>query len=582
MKKFLFGVLIFLALFIAVPTSVHAVDVNNFVITDYDISYNLGRDQENRSILTTNEVITAEFPGFDQNRGIERFIPSEYDGHSTSLNITSVTKQDGTPWNYTTYKSGEFTVLRVGDADKYVQGTQTYIIEYKQRDVTKFYASTEADEFYWDTNGTDWRVPINSLNVTLDVDEELESNLNNDSYCYAGQIGSTASCELTKQDGTFTTSANNLAPGENVTIATGFNPGTFAEYSRSLGETILALWLLFQFLMILPAMIMFGYIVYKYNKFSERRGEIGTIIPEYLPPKGASVQVSGLMINSRSAFSAQLIDWAVRHYAKIYEVKPKSFFKRGQYEFEIIKPVDKLPAEEKELLTDLFGTLPSVGMKFNTKDIHNNHVVSSRFIDNPKKLKKLVRGEYNLRSKNPEKSAWFKRWNILLLPALLLLNIPLLGILLLTNILRFTLYPLTDKGLEVYSYLQGLKLYISVAETERLKMLQSPEGAAKVSVDTADSKQLIKLYEGVLPYAILFGQEKQWNKQLGVLYETSNTQPVWYAGHSGVFTAAAFSSAVSGLTTTVNSSAASSSASGGSSGGGSSGGGGGGGGGGGW
>jgi len=119
-------------------------------------------------------------------------------------------------------------------------------------------------------------------------------------------------------------------------------------------------------------------------------------------------------------------------------------------------------------------------------------------------------------------------------------------------------------------------MYIGAAETERLKMLQSPEGAEKVGEIGSDKGQLVKLYERVLPYAVLFGQEDQWNKQLGQYYETTNTTPTWYVGNNAVFSAVAFNSIVTSFSSSASSSA------GGSSGGGSSGGGGGGGGGGGW
>jgi uncharacterized membrane protein YgcG len=146
----------------------------------------------------------------------------------------------------------------------------------------------------------------------------------------------------------------------------------------------------------------------------------------------------------------------------------------------------------------------------------------------------------------------------------------------------YTTWVLTDKGLAARRYLMGLKMYIDVAETERLRMLQSPEGAQKVgSIDPNDKAQLVKLYERVLPYAVLFGQEKEWNKQIGTLYEATGQTPDWYSGHAA-FSAATFSSAMTGLSSSATYSAASNASTGGSSGGGSSGGGGGGGGGGGW
>jgi uncharacterized membrane protein len=113
-------------------------------------------------------------------------------------------------------------------------------------------------------------------------------------------------------------------------------------------------------------------------------------------------------------------------------------------------------------------------------------------------------------------------------------------------------------------------------------MLQTPEGAEKTGgADPSDPAQLIKLYEKVLPYAVFFGLEKEWNKQLGQYYETANAQPNWYVGN-GAFNAAVFSSGISGFATNTTYANAGSATSGGSGGGGFSGGGGGGGGGGGW
>ena len=86
---------------------------------------------------------------------------------------------------------------------------------------------------------------------------------------------------------------------------------------------------------------------------------------------------------------------------------------------------------------------------------------------------------------------------------------------------------------------------------------------------------MLKLYEVLLPYAVVFGQEKRWAQELAVLYGEHGS-PGWYSGSSG-FSASAFSSGISTLSASSASSSASSS--GGSSGGGSAGGGGGGGGG---
>jgi uncharacterized membrane protein YgcG len=205
--------------------------------------------------------------------------------------------------------------------------------------------------------------------------------------------------------------------------------------------------------------------------------------------------------------------------------------------------------------------------------------------DNPAKVYESIISEYGVRARDDKKSSWFKRWALItLILAVLTLSPWLLIASIAALICGLILKPLTNKGLALSRYLKGLELYIKTAETERLRMLQSPEGATKVRapIDTNDKRQLIKLYERVLPYAILFGQEKEWNKRLGQYYESANESPSWYAGNNAVFNAAVFSTAISSFNTAASYSDPSSSSSGGSGGGGSSGGGGGGGGGGGW
>lgn len=143
-------------------------------------------------------------------------------------------------------------------------------------------------------------------------------------------------------------------------------------------------------------------------------------------------------------------------------------------------------------------------------------------------------------------------------------------------------YRHTPKGLELSKYLDGLRLYLKMAEQDRLKLLQSVKGA-----DTSP-KGIVRLYEKLLPYAVIFRLETSWLQTLSQYYtEKDVTPPLWYVG-GAAFSAQDFSRSLHSFSTSVNSeiihsstSTSSSSASG-AGGGGFSGGGGGGGGGGGW
>lgn len=90
--------------------------------------------------------------------------------------------------------------------------------------------------------------------------------------------------------------------------------------------------------------------------------------------------------------------------------------------------------------------------------------------------------------------------------------------------MRRELRPLTDTGAELRNYLKGVKLYIGLAEADRLHGLQSPEGAARS----------------------VYRQEKDWSGVLGGYYAKSGTAPDWYP-RPGMFQAAVLSGAVSGF-----------------------------------
>ena len=590
MKRFFavfIGLVLSITLSAAVSPPAGAQSLNAFTITSYDIRYTLSKDAENRSTLQTKETITADFTSPRTNRGIERIIPHEYKKHPTDLKITSVTDETGASVQYSTSNIGDGTRLRIGDPDVYVQGMKTYVITYTQRDVTHYFDNTQRTEWYWDTNGTSWRVPIDALTVSVTLDPSIRADLQGAPRCYQGQTGSTTPCYWVGEADAYKTSVQNLRPGQNVTIAFGFNQDAFVGYQKSAWEVFLGIWLVVTGITIPLSVLFIVILSVSYTRRRNRTGELKVTPVEYIPPRGTSVITSGqILVGTGSVFGAQLIDLAVRHYVEIIETKEKSFWVPAEYTIHVVRDVNELLAEEKEILTDMFGHTPAVGEQLAMKELRTDYAYRARTLDNDKKLTGLIEGEYALRAKDATHSGYFKRWSgALLVLGLVTLSIPLLATAGIAAIMAATLKPLTDKGLELRRYLLGLNRYIKAAETERLKMLQGPDTAEKVGrpINANDARQLVKLYERVLPYAILYGHEKEWSKRLGVFYEQTNGAPDWYSGQS-TFNAVAFSSAVTGFSHAASSSSgvSTSSGSGGSSGGGSSGGGGGGGGGGGW
>lgn len=584
MKRFILGILIAGSLLVGSGQAAFAAQTDNFTITKFDAEYSLGRDGENRSTLAATWRITANFPP-NQNRGIATIFVKKYDNHPTSFSLQSVTDEQGKTLEYN-WNGDE---LRIGKKDVYVQGEKTYVIKFTQRDVTKHYDNTGRDEFYWDVIGNEWRVPMENVRVSVKFDESLQAARRGEAFCYVGKQGSRQRCNVNGDKSEIVANVNRLDRREGITMAVGFTGGTFAGYQETLIEKFIKIWSTVQVVVSSLTAVLILLLIWRYRRLFGRYSELKPIPPEYLPPKQASVMMStyilkryDLFIVKGSAKVAQLLDLAVRHYIKLYEVKKASFLRSAQYEIEIVKDLTELRPEESEVIRDMFGeSMPKPGQRLNLKKLQNNLSYAARTGDDDNNLKSLARGKYALCEQKPENKRIVQKWALWVFVISVLLLSPML---LIVAGIVFALsfgWSLTDEGLALRRYLAGLKMYIGVAEAERLKMLQSPEGAEKVKIDTADERQLVKLYERVLPYAVLFGQEKEWSKQLGKYYEQVGEQPDWYSGQ-GAFNAAAFAAGMNSLSSVASSASDYSSTSGGSTGGGFAGGGGGGGGGGGW
>lgn len=587
MRKYLF-VLGAAVLFSFLPVSgAQAVDLDAFDTRSYDVEMKLSRDDTKRSIIEVTETIKVEFPTFDQNHGIRREVVVHYNGHSTGFRVISITDENEQPRNYSLEPGG---VIQIGDADTFLHGEQTFVIKYAQRDVTRYYSNTKRDEFYWDVLGTEWRSPISQASISVEIDDDIAGSLLGSPACYTGESKVETTCRVdvdTENKNKYIVKATDLAPMEGVALAFGFQPKTFAVYEASFWEKFATAWKIAQFALIAPMVVLYMLLYRKHKNLKERKKELGTIVPEYLPPNGVSVLISAniLSVAQEKFLTGQLIDLAVRHYIKLIESNP---IKKGtlstEYELEIIKDPNELSKEERGMLEDMAGGEVAVGQKIEMKKLKDNLRYLARVTSRKKNIDDSAKNDYGLYEKDESMKQYFKKWSIALaiIGVLCIFSVTILLIAVLVGILASP-WRLSDKGLDLKRYLKGLEMYIGVAEVERLKMLQSPEGAAKVSSGGYDTNgpQIVKLYERVLPYAVLFNQEKEWTKQMGKYYETVGEQPDWYVGHSA-FNAAVFSSAMTSFNSTVSVASSYSSSSGGSTGGGHSGGGGGGGGGGGW
>jgi uncharacterized membrane protein len=593
--------------------TVSAQNVQNFKIENFDANYYLDKDSENASTLKVEETIVADFPNINQNHGILRAIPARYQDHTVSLKVASVIDESGKTYKYTTYEQNDNLILKIGDPDRYVQGRVVYKINYDLKDVVSFY--DDHDEFYWDINGDQWMQDFGSVTTTIHIPKNLGSALQERQLCYAGYFASTQqNCSITKVDSgnefVVSAKADDVRARQTLSVVLGFNKGTFDlsstvknEKTKQKTEIIAGI-----VLGLIPPIFAFIFMVRRWRQFGNDPKGRGVIVPEYEPPKGFNPLTSDFMLKQAlrsNAISATVIDMAVKGYITIIEIPKKVIFGKKDYQLKLDRALDEsAPEVVTKALKIIFDSELAEGSSVKISDFRKSTSKQQAVYKSMKSLEDSLAADLTVSGyfkKNPKKVRdGYMLWGIFLIFSAFALAwivsavgfMPLFGLVFGVGIagavvflFAFIMPARTESGVAAHDALLGLKDYIKLAEADRLKFLQSPEGAEKIAekgaFDPKTPEAKIKLFEKLLPYAMLFGLEKGWAKQFNDIY---TNPPSWYQGGNwSAFNAGYLVGSLSDFNTATGTSfAAPSSSSGSGFSGGGAGGGGGGGGGGGW
>jgi uncharacterized membrane protein len=315
------------------------------------------------------------------------------------------------------------------------------------------------------------------------------------------------------------------------------------------------------------------------------------IVPEYEPPDGLRPIEAGTVADFRTDnrdLTATVIDLAIRGYVKIIETVNKRVLRKDTKIYSLrLQNADfsKLNEFEKILLNGIFSQ-PEKGQEISLTEL--KYKLSSTASDLQKKVKdSLIARGYIHKNALSVSLHFVGRLALAYVISIILAVIfhgaaVTLGIALgtaLAVVFMILMPARTAQGVAAKESILGLKMYLEVAEAERIKKLQSP--GAPYAARSDAPKKTVELFEKLLPYAMVLGVEQQWAKQFADIYRTP---PDWYHGNwttfNAVYLAASLNSGVQSSINSAFSSPSSSSSSG--FGGGGSGGGGGGGGGGGW
>ncbi|HSW99617.1 MAG TPA: DUF2207 domain-containing protein [Patescibacteria group bacterium] len=561
-------------------------DVNDFRVTSFTADDTLTR-ADAQGELHIVEHIAVDFT--DSNHGLLRAIPDKYKNHRLQLHVNRVDSTTGAPVKYTKYTQNGNTVLKIGDPTRTVTGNQEYTIDYTVHNVMTFYG--DHDELYWDINGDQWNQPFGTVRVMLHLPGDLRLS-DQRPICYTGSFGSQArSCFVERPNSRTIISQTTAVLGVNETLSlvAGFQKGYFrpSTWYDTLDEYRDA-----AIAFAVPFFVLGGTAALFWFRHGRDPKGRGTIIPEYDAPDSLSPIEVGTVIDFKTDnkdITATIIDLAIRRYITIVEQKKDRALRKALtvYTLRLTNPdFSKLSEFETVIMTHLF-TNPTAGQEVDLS--YMKYKLASVATQLRQQLRK------SLLDRDYFGASMFTMRRALSAMGILIALLLLAGMssafgsltawwvgatagLIVAGLFLSQCGRRTEKGVAANDHIKGLKMYLQVAEAERIKMLQSPNApyAAKATGPT----RTVELFEKLLPYAMVLGVEQQWAKQFEDIYRTP---PDWYSGNWNTFSVLYFTSSLtSGIGNSVDTAFASPSSSSSSGFGGGAGGGGGGGGGGGW
>lgn len=479
-------------------------------------------------------------------------------------------------------------VFYLGNFNEYLHGKHVYELEYDFQNVVTGYNGSGAlaynsdiasEELYWDTNGLDSIISIDQLTARVHVPAEIAPDLTGKTACYVGKYGTnnTQRCSTSLDDEVTYNSAaanssalksaevvisfetNNLLAGENLTFVVEFSKDAFVIPAPAMNYALVITTVVVGAVCLLIIVLTFRSWL-KNGKPKKDYYKKLFLAPEYQAPKELCVaEAAQLLIKpGKNSYVATLLELAVSGKLSIIKGEPSKILKKETWSLKINNLNGITKAQEDFLKIMNNGTAvaagdvikvekhtPTLALERLSKDYDADSFAAVKELDfmeakSTQKAKSSVAvaiivgvfGIFAVYSLNWIKGIFgqiFSSGGVLVgadfLPIVIIISIVatmvICGVISNMNS-RYKRY--TNKGLDMANRLEGLRLYISMAEKERLEFLQSVKGA-----DTS-SKGIVKLYEKLLPYASLFGLEKSWMQEFERYCQETNYTTRWYSG----------------------------------------------------
>ena len=158
------------------------------------------------------------------------------------------------------FSEGNNFIIKLGNPNKIVTGSQTYVMNY----IVSVPADriSSGDQFYYNILGQFWDTTIKKFTATINFPTQIgdfASNLK----VYEGRAGTTNTTNLynlTNNDQTLTISASNLGVGEGVTVYLPLPNGYFTSEQNIISSVVMAI-----------STVLLGLLIWRiYKKYSNK------------------------------------------------------------------------------------------------------------------------------------------------------------------------------------------------------------------------------------------------------------------------------------------------------------------------
>lgn len=489
--------------------------------------------------ITVTETIQADFAV--EKHGIFRNIPWRYatdDGSTMQVPIEiQRVERNNAPEPYKVSFIGDQLQIKIGDADRTIDGQQTYTIVYTAAAAVNFF--DDHSELYWNVTGNDWEVPFRTVEASV----RLNTPVTKDKLqvrCFIGSVGSTnEDCVATIDD----SSAAAATIGQSLTIVFGWpngvvtKPNNYEAIRSTAGTTaaerVFSRPAIFWGLNVGVPFIVGLWLLWHWRQRGRDVPGKGTIIAQYEPPAGMTPGEMGTLFDEQANHRdiiATMVDLAVRGHLTISEVKTKKFIGTStDFRLDRLTPkhVQTLKDHEAKLLAGLFDGGTSVTLS----------ELKGTFADDVKKIQAHLYEQVRDQGYFTANPSTVRIMYIIagvvfagLGATVAVFGIfgPILGGLMIAGIGPF-MPKRTAKGADALWQAKGFKLFLEKAEKYRLKWQEKEN-----------------IFETYLPYAMAFGVADKWTKAFADLQKQA---PSWYHGNGNTFNTVIFWSALNSFST---------------------------------